>query len=48
MTTRTRTLLDSLIAVVVISLAVGTYFAANHNIDRRMKAAVDSVQEQRQ
>jgi hypothetical protein len=48
MKTRTRTLLDSLIAVVVIGLVAGIYLAASYGIDWRVKAAVDAVQEQRQ
>jgi hypothetical protein len=43
MTTRTRSLLDSLIAVLIIGLVVGLYFAASHKIDRQVKAAVDAV-----
>jgi hypothetical protein len=46
MKTRTRTLLDSLIAVVVIGLVAGIYIAASYGIDWRVKAAVDAVQEQ--
>ncbi len=44
MTTRTRSLLDSSIAVVIIGLLVGLYFAASHKIDLHEKAAVDAVQ----
>jgi hypothetical protein len=48
MTTRTRSLLDSLIAFVGVGLAAaGIYLAASHDIDRRVKAAVDAVQERR-
>jgi hypothetical protein len=48
MRTRTRTFLDSVIAVTVIGLVAGIYFAASNDIDRRVKAAVDAVQQQRQ
>ena len=48
MTTRTRSLLDTLIAFVGVGLvSAGIYFAANHDVDRRVKAAVDAVQQQR-
>ena len=42
MTTRTHSLLDSLIVFVRIGLiSAGVYFAASHDVDRRVKAAVD-------
>jgi hypothetical protein len=48
MTTRTRSLLDSLIVLVLIALAAGIYLAASDGIDRRVKAAVDTIQERQQ
>ena len=48
MTTQTRSFVDTLIAFVVVGLLVGIYFAANHDVDRREKAAVDAVQHNRE
>jgi hypothetical protein len=46
MTKRTRSLLDTFIAFVGLGLVfAGIYLAASHDVDLRVKAAVDAVQE---
>jgi hypothetical protein len=46
MTTRTRSLLNTFIAFVGLGLvSAGIYLAASHDVDLRVKAAVDAVQE---
>ena len=46
MTTRTRSLLDLLLALVLFAL--GIYLGASHAIEWHVKAAVDAVQERQQ
>jgi hypothetical protein len=48
MTTRTRSLLDLLLALVLFALLAGIYLAASHAIVWQVKAAVDAVQERQQ
>jgi hypothetical protein len=45
MSTRTRSLLDLLLALVVFALLAGIYLAASHAIDWQLQAAVNTVQE---
>jgi type II secretory pathway component PulJ len=45
MTTRTRSLLDLLLALILFALLAGIYLAASHAIESQVKAAVDAVQE---
>ena len=48
MTTRTRSLLDLLLALILFALLAGIYLAASHAIESQVKAAVDAVQERQQ
>jgi|HubBroStandDraft_6_1064221.scaffolds.fasta_scaffold1508706_1 hypothetical protein len=48
MTTRTRSLLDLLLALILFALLAGIYLAASHAIESHVKAAVDAVQERQQ
>ena len=48
MTTRTRSLLDLLLALILFALLAGIYLAASHAIESHVKAAVVSVQERQQ
>ncbi|MGO9237602.1 MAG: hypothetical protein ACLP4V_27290 [Methylocella sp.] len=48
MTTRTRSLLDLLLALVLFALLAGIYLGASHAIEWHVKAAVDAVQERQQ
>ena len=48
MTTRTRSLLDLLLALILFALLAGIYLAASPAIESHVKAAVDSVQERQQ
>jgi hypothetical protein len=45
MSTRTRSLLDLLLALVVFALLAGIYLAASQAIDWQLQAAVNTVQE---
>ena len=48
MTTRTRSLLDLLLALILFALLAGIYLAASHAIESHVKAAGDAVQERQQ
>jgi hypothetical protein len=48
MTTRARSLLDLLLALILFALLAGIYLAASHAIESHVKAAVDTVQERQQ
>jgi hypothetical protein len=48
MTTRTRSLLDLLLALILFALLAGIYLAASRAIESHVKAAVDTVQEREQ
>jgi len=48
MTTRTRSLLDLLLALILFALLAGIYLAASRAIESHVKAAVDTVQERQQ
>jgi hypothetical protein len=48
MTTRTRSLLDLLLALVLFASLAGIYLAASHAIEWHVKATVDAVQERQQ
>ena len=48
MTTRKRSLLDLLLALVLFALLAGIYLAASHAIEWHVKATVDAVQERQQ
>ena len=45
MTTRTRSLLDLLLALILFALLAGIYLAVSHAVELHVKAAVDRVQE---
>ena len=48
MTTRTRSLLDLLLALVLFALLAGIYLGASHAIEWHVNAAVDAVLERQQ
>jgi hypothetical protein len=48
MTTRTRSLLDLLLALILFALLAGIYLTASLAIESHVKAAVDTVQERQQ